>query len=78
MKWWIRRCPHCGEWLEARPAREWWTKREDEEEIELERVCWYGGVRWYIGDTLTRVVNVDHDERCRILAERTEDESNTT
>jgi hypothetical protein len=70
-KWWVKRCPKCGIWLQARPAKDYWTKQPDEEEVEFERTPhWYGGLRWSIGDTLTRIVNVYHDDIiCRIEQE---------
>jgi hypothetical protein len=60
-KWWVVFCK-CGRWAQARPANDWWEKAHDEVEVtneefaELRRRS--GRVRdWYIGNTLTRLIN---------------------
>jgi hypothetical protein len=60
-KWWVKFC-QCGRWAQARPANDWWEKAPDEVEVtneefaELRRRS--GRVRdWYIGNTLTRLIN---------------------
>jgi hypothetical protein len=65
-RWWIRFCG-CGRWAQARPAYPWWERAADEVEVgeeefaELRRQD--GTVRdWYIGKTLTRLVN---EHRCK-------------
>jgi hypothetical protein len=67
-KWWVKFCPQCGRWAQARPANPWWTKAADEIEVsgdefsELRRKQG-GRVRdWYIGKTLTRLIN---EHKCR-------------
>ncbi len=64
-KWWVKFCPQCGRWAQARPAHPWWTKGEDEVEVSEEEFASLKGtgrVRdWYIGSSLTRLVN---EHRC--------------
>ena len=70
-RWWVIRCSKCGMWLQARPAKPYWTKTDEEEEVEVPSgYSWFGGRRWYIGDTLTRIINEYHtEERCKIEQE---------
>jgi hypothetical protein len=67
-KWWVTFCPTCGKWRQARPANPWWTKSPNEVEVsdsEFAELQWKEGgtIRdWYIGETLTRLVN---EHRCK-------------
>jgi hypothetical protein len=60
--WWVKFCS-CGRWNQARPANEWWEKSPGEVEVseeEFRKLIWSQGGRlrdWYIGDSLTRIVN---------------------